>query len=148
MNYLQRLEHWSDVHHFKWLELLRIALGVFLCYKGVEFAQTSSLMSLMSGQVPFNSFILILLSHYILFAHIMGGFLIALGMLTRFACLIQIPILLGAIVFINLSPAALNQFSELSLSILTFLLLIYFSIAGSGPWSFDWYLDKENRETI
>jgi uncharacterized membrane protein YphA (DoxX/SURF4 family) len=145
MNMLQRLEHWGESHHPLWLEFVRIILGVFLCYKGVQFAQESSLMTLMIGNIPFNSFLLLLLSHYILFAHIMGGFLLAVGMLTRLAALIQIPILLGAIIFVNLSPSVLNQFSELLLSILVLLLLVYFAIAGSGPWSFDWYMDRDKR---
>jgi uncharacterized membrane protein YphA (DoxX/SURF4 family) len=143
MNTLQRLEHWGESHHPLWLEIVRIVLGVFLCYKGVQFAQESTLMTLMIGNIPFNSFLLLLLSHYILFAHIMGGFLLAMGMLTRLAALIQIPILLGAIIFVNLSPGALNQFSELLLSIAVLLLLIYFAIAGSGQWSFDYYMDRD-----
>ncbi|HWJ26945.1 MAG TPA: hypothetical protein VNS32_10415, partial [Flavisolibacter sp.] len=74
MNYLQRLEHLSDLHYPRWMDIIRIALGVFLCFKGVEFAQnTGKLMGLMTNQVPFSSFMLILVSHYILFAHILGG---------------------------------------------------------------------------
>jgi uncharacterized membrane protein YphA (DoxX/SURF4 family) len=152
MNLIHRLEHWGDTHHPKWIDLLRIALGIFLCFKGIEFAQnTGKLMSIMNNQIPFSSFMLILLSHYILFAHIMGGFMLAMGMLTRFAALIQIPVLLGAIIFVNSKSPMWGQFSELSLSILILLLLCYFLVVGGGRWSFDWYLDhsreamKENR---
>jgi len=144
MTYLQRLEHWSDLHYPRWMDIIRIALGIFLCFKGVEFAQnTSKLMGIMTNQVPFSSFMLLLVSHYILFAHILGGFLLAIGMLTRLAALIQIPILLGAIIFINSSPAMIRDFSGLILSILVLLLLIWFLIAGGGLWSFDEIIDKE-----
>ncbi|MES2881396.1 MAG: DoxX family protein, partial [Bacteroidota bacterium] len=103
MNYLKRLEHWGDTHHSKWMDIVRVALGIFLCMKGVEFAQNmSDMMSLMKN-MPFGSFMLVLISHFIIAAHIMGGVLITLGMLTRFACLIQIPILLGAIIFMSSS---------------------------------------------
>src|SRR4051812_9877994 len=113
MNYVQRLEHWGDTHHPKWIDLLRIILGIFLCIKGVEFANSmSTVMNLMSRQTPFDDFMLIILYHYIVFAHIMGGFLLAVGMLTRFACILQLPVLIGAIVFINLSPQILHPFSE------------------------------------
>ncbi len=136
MNLLQRVEHWGDSHHPKWLDIIRIALGVFLCLKGIEFLNNmSAMMNLMESQVPFNSLILILLGHYIVFAHIAGGFLLALGVLTRFACLIQIPILLGAIIFINTSSDMMLPYSELFLSILILLLLVYFLIVGNGPWS-------------
>ena len=147
MNLLQRLEHWGDTHHPKWLDIIRIALGVFLCFKGIEFlTNMSTMMELMTSQVPFSSFILIVLGHYIVFAHIIGGFLLALGLLTRFACLIQIPVLLGAIIFVNTSPDMLGHFSELFLSILVLLLLIYFLIVGNGPWSFEWFVARDQRK--
>ena len=148
MNYIQRVEHWGDMHHSKWMDILRIALGLFLCFKGVEFANNmSSLMNLMTNWVPFGGFLLIIVAHYILFAHLLGGFLLVLGLLTRFACLIQIPILIGAIIFVHPSSSDMfGQFSQLSLSVLVLLLLIYFLITGSGPWSLDWNMAKENQK--
>lgn len=144
MNYMQRLEFWGDHHHPKWLDILRIALGVFLCIKGVEFARNMSMVEeMVSREVPFSSFMLIILSHYILFAHIMGGFLLAVGLLTRLACIIQIPVIIGAIIFINASM--LRPFSELFLSILILAMLVYFLIIGSGPWSLDSVIEKGNR---
>lgn len=146
MNLLQRIEFWGDHHHPKWLDLLRIALGLFLCYKGVEFMRnTGVLIDLMSRKMSFGEFGLVLISHYIVFAHIMGGFLLALGLLTRFACLIQIPVLLGAIFFINAAPAMMQPLSELLISVLILLLLVYFLIIGNGPWSFDWFVEREKR---
>ena len=145
MNYLQRLEHWGDNHHPKYLDILRIALGIFLCFKGIEFARNSTLLNEMLGsQVPFDSLLLLLLGHYVIFAHIMGGFLLALGLLTRFACAIQIPILIGAIIFVNSDLA--NHFTALLLSILILGLLVYFMIIGSGPWSVDHAMEKATAE--
>lgn len=136
MNYLQRLEHWGDMHHPKWIDFVRIALGIFLFFKGYEFlTNMSSVMDLMNRQVSFGSFTLILLGHYIVFAHLVGGFLLAIGLLTRFACLIQIPILLGAIFFLSTSGDILKPYSEIVLTVLVLLLLIYFLIAGNGPLS-------------
>jgi uncharacterized membrane protein YphA (DoxX/SURF4 family) len=88
---------------------------------------------------------LLILGHYVIFGHIMGGFMLAVGLLTRFAALIQIPILLGAIVFVNTDLT--NHFSEILLSIVVLILLIYFAIIGSGPWSLDRAFEKdaENR---
>jgi uncharacterized membrane protein YphA (DoxX/SURF4 family) len=144
MNYLQRVEFWGDHHHPKWLDLLRIALGVFLCFKGIEFARNMNLVEdMVSRKVPFSSFMLILLSHYILFAHIMGGFLLAVGLLTRFACVLQFPVLIGAIIFINASM--LRPFSEIFLSLLILMLLVYFLVIGGGPWSLDRVIDRGNR---
>ena len=134
MTTLQRLEHWGDTHHPKWLDIIRIALGTFLCYKGYEFLQNSSVITgALSTKTSFGNFTIIALSHFVVFAHIVGGILLILGVLTRFACLIQIPILLGAIIFVNLASDVLKPYNELFLSIIVLLLLIYFLIVGNGP---------------
>jgi putative oxidoreductase len=138
MNYVERVEHWGDAHHPRWVDFVRIALGLFLLLKGVEFADNmNKLLNLMSG-LPFGNFMMIMLAHYVLFAHMLGGVLLATGLLTRFACILQIPVLLVAI----FTPVV-HQFSELTLTILILLLLIYFMVVGSGRWSLDWYVNKE-----
>jgi uncharacterized membrane protein YphA (DoxX/SURF4 family) len=111
-------------------------LGVFLCYKGVEYLYNmGSMLSLITNKMAFGSFSSMLMSNYIAFAHLLGGILLILGVLVRFACLIQIPILLGAIFFINLSPEMYRPFSELVLSIFIFLMLVGFLILGNGKVS-------------
>jgi putative oxidoreductase len=137
MNIAQRLERWGDAHHPKWLDIIRMVLGAFLIYKGVIFMQNmSDLTNLMSTKFPFSSFVIVLLGHYIAFAHIGGGFLMLIGLFTRFASAVQIPILLCAIIFINVSSELVKSFSsELFLSVLILLLLVYFLIAGNGAWS-------------
>lgn len=138
MNYVERVEHWGDTHHPKWLDFVRIALGLFLLLKGIDFADNmNKLMNLMSS-LPFGNFMMIMVAHYVLFAHMLGGVLLATGLLTRFACVIQLPVLLVAI-FSNIT----SQFSELSVAVLILLLLVYFMIIGGGRWSLDWYVNKE-----
>jgi len=137
MNIVQRLEYWGDHHHPKWLDIIRIVLGLFLCYKGIDFlANMGAMNNLLSNKMSFGSFTTMLLVNFIAFAHLLGGFLLVLGLLTRFACILQIPILIGAIVLINSSGGVFKPFSELTLSILILLLLIFFLIVGNGPWSF------------
>jgi putative oxidoreductase len=146
MNLLQKFEYWGDRHHPKWLDIIRIALGIFLLYKGIDFLRnTSDLVSLMSLRSPFGSFLIILLGHYVTFAHILGGFFLTIGMFTRAACLIQIPILIGAIIFVNSSQDVLRPYSELFLSILILLLLIYFLIVGNGPLSIKFPEEEKKR---
>ena len=136
MNYVQRLEHWGEAHHPKWVDIIRIALGVFLFIKGIEFANNMNTVSaLLAEKASFSSFMIVLLVHYLIFAHIVGGFLLAVGLLTRVACIIQIPVLLGAIVLVNWE--VMKPFSLFILSLIVLLLLIYFTIIGSGPWSLD-----------
>jgi putative oxidoreductase len=137
MNLIQRLERWGDAHHPKWLDIIRIVLGIFLIIKGVAFLQNmGALTDLMTSRFPFSSFVVVLAGHYVAFAHIGGGFLMTIGLFTRLACAVQIPILLCAIVFVNAREGLLRPYaSELFLSIIVLLLLVYFLIAGNGPWS-------------
>lgn len=145
MNYLQRLEHWGDTHHPRWLDIVRVLLGIFLCYKGVAFATHSGdLMDQMKGAVPFSGLLLLLLSHYIIYAHLGGGFLLAMGMLTRVACIIQIPILIGALFF--LTNTWFKPFSEIVLVVLVLAALLFFLIVGSGPWSWDALSAEKKKE--
>jgi uncharacterized membrane protein YphA (DoxX/SURF4 family) len=136
MDYVEKFKYWGDHHHPKWLDIIRIALGIFLCYKGVDFLRnSSSLMGLMKLTSPFSDFMIIMLAHYVAFAHLIGGFFLAIGILTRAACLIQIPILLGAVIFVNINTTkeVFSPYSELFFSIIILLLLIYFLIIGNGP---------------
>ena len=136
MDLLHRLQFWGDSHHPKWMDIIRIALGIFLVYKAIDFLNNmSDLVTLMSKSTSFGSFTYILAGHYAVFAHLLGGILLIFGILTRFACIIQIPVMLGAIFFVSTNEDMLRPYSELFLSIIILLLLIYFLIAGNGPLS-------------
>lgn len=149
MDLLHRLEFWGDRHHPKWMDIIRIALGIFLVYKGIDFLNNmSDLITLMSSKTSFGSFAYILAGHYVVFAHIMGGILLVLGVLTRFACIIQIPILLGAVFFVSTNGEMLKPYSELILSIIVLLLLIYFLIAGNGPLSVNMEEPEKMKRTV
>jgi uncharacterized membrane protein YphA (DoxX/SURF4 family) len=84
---------------------------------------------------------MMLLGHYIVFAHVVGGFLLVLGILTRFACIIQIPILMGAVVF--LSNQMMQPYSQLLLTILVLILLIVFLIVGNGRITANSIFDRD-----
>jgi hypothetical protein len=51
MDILQCFEHWGDTYHSKWLDIIRIALGIFFCFMGVDFLQ---IMSTVTG--PLSTF--------------------------------------------------------------------------------------------
>ena len=146
MNVVQRLEYWGDHHHPKWIDIIRIGLGLFLCYKGIDFlANMGSMPNLLNTKMSFGSFTIMLLVTGIAFAHLLGGFLLVLGLLTRFACIVQIPILIGAIVLNKSSTNVFKPFSELTLSILVLLLLLFFLVVGNGPWSFRLSANQDNK---
>lgn len=136
MTVFQRVETWGDRHHPVWLDIVRIGLGVFLFIKGIGFiSDTTRLAEIVNG-LKIDLFPVIAV-HYVAFVHIFGGFLIALGVLTRLSCLLQIPILLVAVFFVNLRQGFSYLNSELWLSLLSLILVIVFYIVGSGRFSMD-----------
>ncbi len=145
MKAISNIEAWADAHHPKWLDIIRIFLGLILIVKGISFLGNTELLVAMlkNSTVEFLS---ISIAHYVIIAHLMGGILIAIGLLTRIAILFQIPILIGAIVFVNLSKGFFAINSDLPFSILVLSLLIFFLIYGSGPWSVDNYIQKHVDE--
>jgi putative oxidoreductase len=145
MNTVQKIEHWGDVHHAKWLDMLRIVLGVIILLKGIAFVSNiDSLRELFvqNRVYGFSGLMAMALTHIIAFVHLVGGILIILGLVTRFAVVIQIPILIGAVFFVNLAKGFSPVNSELWLSVLVLMLLILFWVIGSGPYSVDYWMKK------
>ena len=140
MGTLQQIHRWSLAHHPRWLVVLRVALGICLFFKGIFFlANTSTLEELVRGSVVANRADGMVI--FITWSHLLGGFLIIIGLLTRWAVLLQIPILMGAIVFINTQRDAFGSF-ELPFAFIILLLLILFLIEGGGPVSLDNFFSK------
>lgn len=140
MNIIRKIEHWGDVHQTKWLDFLRIILGLVIFGKGVSFiSDTTTLQNLLTENnvFGFSGVLISVAIHIVAFAHLVGGILITLGLVTRFAVVIQIPILLFAVFFVNLTKGFSMPNSELWLSILVLFMLILFWIVGSGPLSVD-----------
>jgi uncharacterized membrane protein YphA (DoxX/SURF4 family) len=138
MGTLRHIQEWSATHHPRWFVVLRVALGLCLFAKGIVFMSNSVLLDeLLSGSVwSANSGWLAIV---ITWANLLGGFLLTVGFMTRWVALLQIPILVGAIVFINAQRGGFAAASELGLALAVLLLLIFFLIEGGGPLSLDHY---------
>ena len=140
MGTLQQINQWSLAHHPRWLVVVRVALGICLFFKGIFFlANTSTLEELVRGSLVANRADWMVI--FITWSHLLGGFLIIIGLLTRWAVLLQIPILMGAIIFINTQRDAFGAF-ELPFALIILLLLILFLIEGGGPISLDNFFSK------
>jgi len=74
--------------------------------------------------------------HYISLAHLVGGLMLTVGLLSRIAAWVQIPILAGA-VFIHRNEGLMSSGQGLEFSALVFFLLLVFAISGAGPLSVD-----------
>jgi len=136
MNLVQRVERWGDTHHPAWTDALRIVLGLVLFMKGVTFIYDADQLISFVGGVRF-SLTPVVIVHCIIFAHLVGGLMIALGAMTRLMALIQIPILVGAVFFVNMTNGLSFLNSELWLSLIVLALLMLFLVIGSGRFSMD-----------
>lgn len=136
MGTLQQIHNWSLTHHPRWLVVLRVALGLCLFIKGYSFMINSTELDHLlvnTSLAAHNDAISIVVT----WAHLLGGVLIIVGLFTRWAVALQIPILLGALIFIATQQGIFAAGSMFPLTIVIFLLLVFFLIEGGGPISFD-----------
>lgn len=136
---IKSLNKWANAHTYYPLDLLRVALGIFFFIKGIQFiSQTHMLTELIAPLKGYGGVMLLL--HYIAPAHLVGGLLIAVGLLTRWALIAQIPILLGAIL-INFMGAF--SWGNLLLAVVVLAVTAFFIYYGSGKHSLDYYFKMQ-----
>jgi uncharacterized membrane protein YphA (DoxX/SURF4 family) len=99
----------------------------------------------MTGSMSFGLFALTLLGHYVVFAHLLGGLALILGMFTRAACIVQIPILVAAVLFVNSNTTMMQPYWEIVSSVVVLILLVYFMIVGNGPLSFKMPVEEKKH---
>ena len=78
--------------------------------------------------------------HYIAAAHIMGGIMIVVGLLTRWALIAQLTILVGALLINFVGEMNVNN---LIISIIILTVSIFYTIYGSGKHSADYYFKMQ-----
>ena len=145
MNYLNQINDWSDKHNPTWLVVIRVALGLCLFIKGFGFIQNTALLEkyiLTTSLAESVSW----LSTIIPWVHLLGGSMIIAGLFTRWAALVQIPILIGAVFFVNAKKGIFAGESDLLFSIIILVLLLFFVVEGSGRLSLDHYFATSRRE--
>ena len=140
MTTLQQIRDWGTTHHPRWLVIVRVGLGLFLFAKGITFIHNTTLLDrLLYGSESLAENQTHWLPILITWANLMTGTLLIIGLWTRLMALLQIPILVGAITFINTQKSGFDAGNELWMAILSLLLIIFFLIEGSGPLSLDAY---------
>ncbi len=138
MEKLRQWIDWAEAHPKVWLDCVRIYLGLGLFIRGVfiisntraEFIQT------LLQRMEYPWIVTVVLLHYIALAHLIGGLMLTVGLLTRIAAWVQVPILVGA-VFIHRGEGLMSGGQSLEFSALVLFLLVTFAISGAGPVSVD-----------
>jgi len=135
MDTVKSLNKWANRHTSYPLDLLRILLGIFLFYQGTRFITANQEVA--DAFSPFANFSggMFILT-YVASAHIMGGIMIAVGLLTRWAIWAQLPILVGAVV---VGALGYTTVQSLMLALVTLIVCAFFLFYGSGKHSADYY---------
>lgn len=146
MKNLKETENWIDQRRDLCFDLMRIYLGIGLLVKGIYFLwqpdYVASLVMVSGNYSAWNTLVV----HYVAMAHIAGGLLMAIGMISRVGAAIQIPILFGAVFLIHLKEGLFAKDQSLEFSALVLFLLVLVTVYGSGKLSIDHYLEKHNKK--
>jgi putative oxidoreductase len=116
-------------------------LGLFLIVKGAAFLNDYPFLRdliIQKEAIKQSPAVISFIIYYVTYVHLAGGVLIFLGLFTRGAALLQVPVVFGAVFLVNILNSFVN--SELWLSILVLALLLLFMVIGSGPLSMDAFL--------
>ncbi len=142
MGTIQKIEDWADQHHPKWLDLLRIFLGLIFLIKGIAFiGNREEVISLLQQNMQYK-FLPFILAHYIIAVYLVGGIMISIGMLTRIAIVFELPAILGGIIYNSFYAELFTLNSQLEFYIIILALSLFFLFYGSGNLSADYYIKK------
>lgn len=154
MEALSQWRDWLDAHRAEALDLVRFFIGIALFVRGLSFLTNSeAYLALMPEGGP-DFLVAGTILHYVALAHLCGGLFLSLGLLTRLAALVQVPVLIGAVFHVHGSLGPFEGDQSFELAALVLFLLVVFSIWGSGPWSLDTSIarraktQRENEQAI
>lgn len=148
---LNRCRSWLHARPDVMIDLIRVYLGVALFFKGVYFMEHREYLLKMMEDAGGMWFAPAALAHYIVPAHLVGGLMLALGLLTRVAALAQIPVLLGAVFYVHMPRlSGLSQETvgrqNLELSALVLFLTVLVLLHGAGRFSLDHVIGKRSQQ--
>ncbi len=138
------MRDWAEANRDFFWDMLRTFLGAALVVKGAAYLlHPQELIELMrASNVPLAG---PTLAEYVAVTHLVGGLLMAFGLFTRVAAVIQIPNVVGASLFVHMKEGLLSTHQTLELTALVLVMLVGFAFAGSGRWSTDWYFAEHRN---
>lgn len=126
---------YHDVHHVSpMVDILRMITGGILIFVGIHFGSHPSDILGMLGNT--SGFLSLFVVHYIMMCHLAGGLMLMLGLATRIAAIVQLPILLGGLVLTSRGGLG-TIYTNFWFTLAVFLALLVVSYYGSGRYSLD-----------
>ena len=120
------------VRSFQPLDLIRTFFGAALAVKGIFFIINIDAFEKMTGYMGALGD---LTAWYVIIAHVIGGMAIFLGVGTRLASAVNIPVLFGAIFLAHERSGIFDQNQDFQFSVLVLVMLIAFVWSGDGKFS-------------
>ena len=133
---------WLDNNQNLAYSLIRIFVGAALMVRGwIFFADPEAVTRLAREESLFLWF------SYVTLGHLIGGFFVMVGLQTRLAALVQVPILFGAVFVVHANQNLATVGQSLELAVMVLVLLFIFTLFGSGTLSLDYYLSRNKLES-
>lgn len=128
---------------FQSLLVFRVLLGLSLFMKGIQFTKQQVLLrEMFAASEKLGEYFW--LQTIIPWLNLIGGFLIVIGLFTRLSCLLNIPLLLGAVIFVNSKKGPFAGENELAYSVVVLVFLVFYLWEGAGPVSLDRWLRNKS----
>ena len=86
MNVIHKIEHWGDMHRAKWLDIVRIGLGLLIFFKGIALISNNAAsqeLLLQNNVYGFSGLMASLAIHIVEHGHRHLGQVIAASRLAR-----------------------------------------------------------------
>jgi putative oxidoreductase len=133
-----RFREWANLHPDLFMDAIRIYLGVGLILKGLYIMNNQEQFAgLIEGgrAMPLG---ILSVAHYVIPAHFAGGLMLLLGFGTRIAAAVQLPLLLGALLYVFLPRfTSLELRQDFEFTSLVLFLLALITVHGPGRYSVD-----------
>jgi uncharacterized membrane protein YphA (DoxX/SURF4 family) len=139
---------WVDAHSDVFLDAIRIYLGIGLIVKGLYIMTNRDQVLALLDAGGGLSLAVMTAAHLVIPIHFAGGLLLALGLVTRPAALLQIPVVAGALICVYLPRlASLEMRENIEFSGLVLFLLFVIAAHGPGRCSVDHLIDQESESS-
>jgi putative oxidoreductase len=147
MAHRQPMKHWIVENRDLVWELVRIYLGFALVIKGFAymFHHRDLAAAMVAAGVPFAS---TGFAELVALTHIAGGLMMTFGIFTRLGAAIQIPNLIGAVLFVHLKEGLFTQGGSLEFALLVLFLLGIIAVVGAGRLSIDWFFSEHKESDV
>ena len=142
------LKHWKEKAD-KWypyaFDIVRMLAGVVIFAKGVFFIMNMDTLVKIMEQNHIGFGIHQGLAQYIGLAHLAGGLMLTMGLITRLAAAVQIPILLGAVLLVHLREGFFSTGADLEFVVMLLIIHVILAVVGGGPLSGDAKLEQSRK---